>query len=62
MEWKPTVCEVKLYIMYFYLYDLFPFVFQFAIQKVKYKDMSNYNIARCTVWVWNLVADTEEGT
>ena len=35
------------------------FVFQFAVQKVKDQDISNYNIARCSVWVWNLVADTE---
>ena len=39
-----------------------PFVFQFAIQKVKDQDIQNYNIARCSVWVWNLVANIEGGT
>jgi len=35
---------------------------QFAIQKVRDQDISNYNIARCSVWVWNLVANIEGGT
>jgi len=38
------------------------FVFQFAIQKVKDQDVYNYNIARCSVWVWNFVANIEVGT
>ena len=38
------------------------FIFQFAIQKVKDQDIQNCNIAPCSVWVWNLVADTEGWT
>ena len=38
------------------------FIFQFAIQKVNDQDIQNYNIARCSVWVWNLVADNGDGT
>jgi len=37
------------------------FVFQFAIQKFKDCDIQNYNFACCCVWVWNLVAQIEEG-
>jgi hypothetical protein len=37
-------------------------VFQFAIQTVKDQDIQDYNIARCSVWVWNLVADIEGET
>ena len=37
-------------------------VFQFAIQKVEDQDIQNYNIARCSVCVGNLVANIEGGT
>ena len=45
-----------------YLYETESFIFQFAIQKVKDQDIQNYNIARGSAWVWNLVADTEGRT
>ena len=32
------------------------------LYKVKDQDILNYNIACCSVWVWNLVADIEGGT
>ena len=31
-------------------------------KKIKDQDIQNYNFARGFVWVWNLVADIEEGT
>ena len=39
-----------------------PVTCQFAIQTVKDQDIYNYNIARGSVWVWNLVPDTEGET
>jgi hypothetical protein len=37
-------------------------VFQLAIQKIKDQHIQNYNFARCSVWVLNLVADIEGET
>ena len=36
-----------------------PFFIQFAIQK--YKDVQNYKISCCFVWVWNVVTHAEGG-
>jgi hypothetical protein len=37
------------------------FVFHFSIKEYQHSDIQNYNFACCFVWVWNLVAHTEEG-
>jgi hypothetical protein len=37
-------------------------VFQLVVQGFKDQDTQNYNFARCSVWVRNLVADIEGET
>jgi len=32
------------------------YIFQFAFQKYKYKNIQNYNLVCCFEWVWNLVS------
>ena len=41
-------CSVRVCLLSF---DVETFVFQFAIHKLKYSDMQNYNFACCFVWV-----------